>query len=213
MDRFERFRATFVPSADSKSFQPSRRNTDLLNEIPDLPALLAQLGGRTLNGGVYRLFDASLADAADAFVAYAYPAWYGRLAPVGWDWMGRIFAVDGSDRRDQSGERCASLLDPATRDLLDVPASVTDFHNLILVDDLETAAEETLWKEWRASSGRDLDYSEVAGWQVPAFLGGNLELANLAIQPATVYWELSGQLIAQTFKLKPATPVKSVRID
>jgi hypothetical protein len=174
---------------------------------------MTQLSGQVLNGGIYRLLDESLAAAAEVFVALAYPAWYGRLAPFGCDWMGRIYAIDGSKRRAPNGERCASLLDPATRDLLRVPASVTDFHNSILVDDLETAAEEALWKSWRDSGGRELEYNEVVGWRTSGFLGGSLEVSNLEVQPARVYWELSGQLIAQTFKLQPGTSIKSATIE
>jgi hypothetical protein len=192
---------------------PSTRNRELIGEIPDLDDLMSEFGGRLLNGGIYRLLDDGLAEAADGFVAHAFPAWHGRLAPFGCDWMGRIYAVDGSGRRAENGERCASLLDPATRDLLQVPASVTDFHNTVLVDELEVAAEEHLWAEWRASASRDITYEEVVGWNKPAFLGGSLELANLDVQLARVYWELSGQLIAQAFKLKPGTPIKSVSIE
>ena len=213
MDRFEPFRAAFRPTATSGSTQPSRRNTGLIAEIPGLSELMTAFSGKMLNGGIYRLLDDTLAEAADGFVAHAFPVWRDRLAPFGCDWMGRIFAVDGSNRRAPSGERCASLLDPATRDLLRVPSSVTDFHNKVLTVDLEIAAEEKLWIAWKASSSRDLNYDEVAGWNKPAFLGGNLELANLSVQPAAVYWELSGQLIAQAFKLSPGTRIDSVSIE
>jgi len=215
MDTFEPFRSAYKPttSVDAKPVEPARRPSQMLTEIPGLLELMAEYAGKPLNGGIYRLLDQKLHDAADRFVAYAFPAWVGRLDPFGCDWMGRIFAIDGSDRRADDSERCASLLDPATRDLLQVPASVTQFHNEILVDDPETALEETLWKEWQSKHRDGLSYWDVAGHNVPGYLGGSLELSNLQVQPATVYWELSGQLIAQTFKLKPGTPIKSVTID
>jgi hypothetical protein len=213
MERFAAFKAVFKRTGSTAPFQPSQLNAELIAEIPGLSELMTQLGGQVLNGGIYRLLDEPLTAAADVFVSRAYPAWYGRLAPFGCDWMGRIYAIDGSKRRAPNGEHCASLLDPATRDLLRVPASVTDFHNTILVDDLATAAEEPLWMSWRDSSGRDLDYNEVVGWKTPGFLGGTLELSNLEVQPASVYRELSGQLIAQTFKLPAGTPIKSVNIE
>lgn len=213
VDRYDAFRFAFRPTGIKVPSQPCDRNADLIGQVEGLSALMAEMSGRVLNDGVYRLFDQALADAADGFVAHAFPAWYGRLAPFGCDWMGRIYAVDGSDRRTADGELCPSLLDPATRDLLRVPASVTDFHNTILVDDLETAAEKTLWEAWRGTAHRDLGYGEVVGWNKPGYLGGSLVLSNLEVQPAGVYWELSGQLIAQTFKLKPGTQIKSVSIE
>ena len=215
MDRFAKFRDAFAPTdaAAAEPVQLSRRDSHLLQEIPGLCELMAELTGKTLNGGIYRLFDEKLAEAADRFVGYAYPAWQGRLGPFGCDWMGRIYAVDGSDRRAPDGERCAFLLDPATRDLLDVPASVTEFHNGILIQEKELALEETLWRSWHRSNPEGLSYWDVAGRKTLDFLGGSLELANLETQPATVYWELSGQIIAQTFKLKPGTAIKSATIE
>lgn len=152
-------------------------------------------------------------NAAVEFVETAFPAWKGHVAPFGCDWMGRIFAIDGSGRTGSAGERSASLLDPATRDLLQVPATVTEFHNVILVEEGDLAYEETLWTAWLSEHPRGLDYSEVAGWRIPAFLGGELTLENLEIQPASVYWGIAGQLIAKAFGLEPGQRIAGVKID
>ncbi len=215
MDRFQQFRSVFQPtdSMAAVPIQPSHRDSRLIREVPGLTALMEEFAGQVLNGGIYRLFDEELAEAADRFVAYAFPAWRGELDPFGCDWMGRIYGVDGSDRRAPDGERCALLLDPATRDLLQVPASVTEFHNSILIHDAELALEQTLWNTWHRSNAEGLGYRDLAGRKVLDFLGGSLELGNLQTEPATVYWELSGQMIAQAFKLKQGTPIKSVTIE
>lgn len=214
MGRFEQFQAIYKPANDAvQTVTTPRLEVELIRQIPGFSELIGQYAGKPLSGGIYRLLDDPLVEAAETFVSYAFPVWVGNVAPFGCDWMGRIYAVDGSKRRAPNGEHCAMLLDPATRDLLRVPASVTDFHNEMLISDAETALEQDLWTDWRRATGRPLMNSEVVGWKKPGFLGGELTLANLEIQPAVVYWDLSGQLIAQAFKLKTGTPVRSVKIE
>ena len=184
----------------------------LLDERPDFRALLDDMGGQALNRGIYRLLEGRLFSVASQFVATAFPAWPGRLVPFGCDWMGRIYAVDGSDRR-VNGERSLCLLDPATRDLLDVPTTILEFHNDMLVKEPELPLEETLWRSWLSTHPGGLSYVQLAGWRRPGFLGGELALENLEIQPASVYWDLAGQMIAQVFKLPPGTHIREVTIS
>jgi hypothetical protein len=212
-DRFQSFIASFVSDSPGMPTVAMMPSLELIDEVPGFRDLIAGCAGRVLKLGAYRLFDKTLFAATAEFVELAFPAWQGRLAPFGCDWMGRIFAVDGSGRTGSGGERCVILLDPATRDLLQVPATVTEFHNEILVDEGELAYEESLWASWLSEHATRLDYSDVVGWRAPAFLGGELALANLEIQPALVYWSLSAQLIAQTFKLSPGERVERVDIE
>jgi hypothetical protein len=213
MEPFERFRQAFKPTGPAAQPETSFRNRDLIAQVPGLSQLISDLAGRVLNGGIYRFLDDALAEAADEFVAEAFPVWRDLVAPFGCDWMGRIYAVDGSRRRSADSGLCPFLLDPATRDLLKVPASVVDFHDTILITDAEIAVEEQLWRAWRSKAKKDLGYTQIAGWKKPGFLGGSLELKNLEVQLARVYWPLSGQLIAQAFKLKLGTRIKSVTIE
>jgi hypothetical protein len=209
---FEPFKAAFHDrKSDGGRSVPLPKNV-LIDENPEFRALLNELGGNSLNLGIYRLLESQLFEAATDFVAAVFPAWYYSLAPFASDWMGRIFAIDGSDRR-LNGERCVSLLDPATRDLLQVPASLTAFHNDMLVNEPELPLEAELWKSWLAIHPQGLGYDELAGWRRPAFLGGELVVENLEIQPARVYWDISGQLIVKAFKLKPGTRIRSVEIQ
>jgi len=214
MDGFQTFRSQFKPTGQaSPTATTSYRDRELIRMVPGLSDLIAELGGKVLNDGAYRLLDDQLAEAAEDFIAEAMPVQKGIRAPFGCDWMGRIYAVDGSKRRAPNGELCACLLDPATRDLLSVPGSVADFHNSILVEEPDVAYEEPLWHQWRERNKEPLAFSDVVGWKTPAFLGGSLEVSNLEVQPACVYWPLAGQLIAQAFNLKPGTPIRSVTIE
>ena len=156
--------------------------------------------------------DSELFAAANEFVRDAFPAWSDTAAPFSCDWLGRLFAVDGSGRTGANGEACVLLLDPGTGDILRVPATVTEFHNQVLLTDRETALEKSLWIAW-SSQNRALEFNEVAELSVPGFLGGQLVPANLEIQSAVVYWGLSGQLIARTRDLSDGTPITSVQIE
>jgi hypothetical protein len=184
----------------------------LIDGVTGFRQLLDEFQGRVLDSGIYRLMDSTLSEAANEFVRDAFPAWSDSAAPFSCDWLGRVFAVDGSGRKGANGEACVLLLDPGTGDILRVPATVTEFHNQVLLTDRETALEESLWTMW-SSQNRALEFHEVAGLTVPSFLGGQLVPDNLEIQSAVVYWGLSGQLIARTRALPEGTPITSVQIE
>ena len=204
MERFAPFAGHFSSGKDLQRQSATRSvpADGLIDGVPGFRSLMDTFRGLTLDGGIYRLLNCELFDAATGFI---------RAAPFGCDWLGRIFAVDGSGRTGTDGEPCVLLLDPGTRDILQVPATVTEFHNQVLLVDREIALEESLWKAWLAG-GHTLEYDQLAGLRIPCFLGGQLILNNLEIQPAVVYWGLAGQLIAQTLQLREGTQIKDVEI-
>jgi len=213
----ERF-STFVEHFSGREERGSQPNEEpipangLIDGVTGLRRLLDAFQGRLLDGGIYRFMDSTLFEAANEFVRDAFPAWSDHAAPFSCDWLGRVFAIDGSGRTGADAERGVLLLDPGTGDILRVPASVTEFHNQLLLTDRETALEESLWTAW-SSQNRALEFDEVAGLRVPSFLGGQLVLDNLEIQSAVVYWGLAGQLIARTRHLPEGTPITGVQIE
>ncbi|MGA8634304.1 MAG: hypothetical protein WB805_05535, partial [Candidatus Dormiibacterota bacterium] len=167
----ERF-GTFVEhySRGEKSVAGSNEEpipaNSLIDGVTGFRQLLHEFHGRVLDGGIYRLLDSTLFAAANEFVRDAFPAWSDSAAPFSCDWLGRVFAVDGSGRTGANGEACVLLLDPGTGDILKVPATVTEFHNQVLLTDREAALEESLWIAW-SSQNRALEFNEVAGLSVP----------------------------------------------
>ncbi len=213
MERFSSFVDQFSDGQQrQRSDTSSVPANDLIDGVAGFRSLLEEFRGTTLRSGIYRFMDAELFAAATAFVCDAYPAWTDHTAPFGCDWLGRIFAVDGSGRTGADGEPCVLLLDPGTGDILKVPATVSQFHDQVLLFDREVALEESLWKAW-SIGGVALDYDQVVGLRTPCFLGGELILDNLDIQRALVYWGLAGQLIAQTRHLREGTQIKSVVVE
>jgi hypothetical protein len=214
MERFSTFVEHFADTEESGSPANEGRipANGLIDGVTGLRQLLDAFQGKRLDGGIYRFMDSKLFEAASEFVRDAFPAWSDHAAPFSCDWLGRVFAIDGTSRTGADAERCVLLLDPGTGDILRVPAGVTEFHNQLLLTDRETALEESLWTTW-SSQNRALEFDEVVGLRVPSFLGGQLVLDNLEIQSAVVYWGLAGQLIARTRQLPEGTPLTGVQIE
>ena len=164
----------------------------------DLSAVESALGGTSLNGGLFRWFDARAARHWEALVREAFPSLIGRVRPFAADWLGRQFALD-SARQDPDGAPQVLLLDVGAGEVLEVPTSLRRFHEEELVEFHDAALASTFYDEWRrASQDREsLSVSECVGYKVPLFLGGEDATHNLHRTDAEVHWTLTGQLLRQ----------------
>lgn len=164
----------------------------------DLSAVESVLGGVSLNGGLFRWFDASAARQWGALLRGAFPSLSGRVQPFAADWLGRQFAID-SARHDADGTPQVLLLDVGAGEVLDVPTSLRGFHEEELVEFHDAALASNFYEEWRfASQDREpLMLRECVGYKVPLFLGGEDATPNLHRTDAEVHWTLTGQLLRQ----------------
>jgi hypothetical protein len=175
-------------------------------------SVLQALGGVTLDGGLYRCHASTSVSAMTALATDAFPEFADRAVCFGADWLGRQFAADDA-RRDATGVPLVLMFEPGTGEALEIPATVTDFHENRLVDDAEPALARSFYLAWRAKSvdERPLELNECVGYRVPLFLGGSDDVENLERTDLDVYWTFAAQLRRGTRDLPPGAPVSAIK--
>lgn len=200
---FERFLAAFTVTDG-----PSVTDRLTLATVGDW---LDVAGGRTFEGGLYRVHTRTSARASDALVRAAFPEFTGRLTSFGYDWLGRQFATDTD--RGAIDDPEVLMFEPGTGEALEIPVPFSRFHDEELVDYTEEALARNFFDQWRHSGGPAPAASECVGYQRPLFLGGKDTVANLEISDLDVYWTIMGQLRRQAMGLQEGTSISGAARD
>jgi hypothetical protein len=178
---------------------------------PQLRELFLRFAGASFNRGLYRVMTAETQELARQFVSGAFPGFAGAVECFGFDWLGRIFAID--TRGQEGSEPAVLMFEPGTSEALEIPGNVASFHDVVLLDECEAALAASFHKEWIASGGAIPTLSQCIGYQLPLFLGGKDGLENLKLSDLDVYWTLMAQLICQTRGLPVGTRIGEVKLD
>ncbi|TMJ17221.1 MAG: DUF1851 domain-containing protein [Alphaproteobacteria bacterium] len=141
----------------------------------------------------------------------AFPDLAGRISCFGADWLGRQFATDKA--RLVGGEPQILLLDAGAGEALQVPASITEFHERELLEAPDEAIALSFYKEWIRRGGDAPAYDQCVGYKQPLFLGGTDDVSNLEVSDFEVYWSICAQLLDQTRHLPPGTRIGRVSIS
>lgn len=205
---YERFRERFSADRSDKAAP-----TDLLieNDEPYLRGLFAQFGGFSFNNGLYRVMSVESSASWSESVGDAFPEFRGSIACFGFDWLGRVFALD--TRRLVNGLPGVVMLEPGTGQALDVPCNIYDFHENELIDYREEALAESFFLRWISIGGAGPKIRECIGYKKPLFLGGKDTVENLQLSDMDVYWTIATQLIERARALPTGTRIGSARID
>lgn len=107
------------------------------------------------------------------------------VIPFGYDWLGRIFAVDG--------ELNANMYDVATNDVF-IIADIENFFKTELAEYADDLIAADVYEEWLQSGGAKPPADHCIGYKVPLFLGGKDEFDNYELSDIDVYWTITGQL-------------------
>lgn len=190
---------------------PWRRVEDggIAVEAPQAPGLrefFSAFGGTSFGNGLYRAIH--LADLSEwkGRVGVAFPEFKERITCFGYDWLGRVFAIDS--QRIEQGQPGVVMFEPGTGEALEIRSNIRTFHDDELIEYGDAALAIDFHKRWLASGGVAPAYAQCVGYKKPLFLGGADELENLELSDLDVYWHVAGQLIAQTKGLPPGTPVR-----
>jgi hypothetical protein len=198
----ETFKRHFLP--DSASVPAFGSGVGL---APDIAKLLAELGGSSFNGGLYRVVRLSELAAWTSRIGYAFPEFKGRVTCFGYDWLGRAFAIDAT--RLEDGRPGVVMFEPGTGQALNIPANIETFHDDELINFGDSALAIDFYRRWQKLPHTALAYDECAGYKRPLFLGGVDDIENLEISDIDVYWHILGQLILKTKGLPAGTPVRT----
>jgi hypothetical protein len=172
----------------------------------DITNFISNHGGSSFNKGIYRLHSAKKVKVWSDITASVFPAYKDVIRCFGYDWLGRQFAVvDGN-------ENLILMLDVDTGDVLEIPVSFDDFHNVELVDYGDDALAENAFDEWIAIKDEPLKPSECVSYETPLHLGGKDELCNRESMDMRVHWELSSQILDQIKPLNEGQRVEAIKL-
>lgn len=174
---------------------------------PGTADLLAEFGGISFNGGLYRVVRLSDLDTWASRIGYAFPEFKGRVTCFGYDWLGRAFAVD--EKRLEGGRPGVVMFEPGTGQALEVSANIETLHDDELVNFGEAALAVQFYQRWQKVARIKLEYNQCAGYKKLLFLGGVDDVGNLEPSDIDVYWHISAQLILKAKGLPVGTPVRT----
>jgi hypothetical protein len=199
------FEATFTPDAREVALETAAAVSETY-----LGPLLEKWGGTSFNGGIYRLIRGEDVQHWAATAESAFPAFAGRLVPFGFDWLGRLFALDLL--RTVDGAPAVTLLEPGTGEALETPCTAESFHEKELIDYREEALAASFFQAWLQAGGAGPNQKQCVAYRQPLFLGGSDTVQNLDLADLDVYWGLAEQLIRQTRGLPVGTLIRDVRL-
>lgn len=172
-------------------------------------AFIDSLGGRSFGDGVFRVFERSDLERWHRVVSGCFTKLRGEFNLIGYDWMGRCFAVD---QRDGDGKGLVVLLEIATLDMYYIGKDVAAFLNEVMPNQSEACLEVGRYREWlegHAPVGR----MECAGYRIPLFLGGEDSLENMEVSDMEVYWDMTDQLWEAVKDLPEGTKIGNVSFE
>lgn len=147
------------------------------------------MNGESFLNGMYRLFKTEDIDKWNHITEQAFPMYKDRFDVFGYDWLGRIFALNKKTET-------VLLFEPGTGEVLDIPASFEDFHNIEIVEYHEDSLASNFFDNWYSvCNNYKLKLNECAGYKVPLFLNGDDTVDNLEVSDMEVYWEIMMPLI------------------
>ena len=158
-------------------------------KIKNKEDFIEQMNGKTFLKGLYRLFDSNKNSNWCSIVEQAFPKYKNYIDVFGYDWLGRIFAINKINNH-------ILLFEPGTGEVLDIPVTFEEFHDSEIVECHEDCLASEFFQEWfLANDNYILKKNECVGYKVPLFLNGEDEIENLEISDMEVYWTVLTPLI------------------
>ncbi len=170
-----------------------------------------ELGGKSFNHGLYRVYRSDQINTATYLVEEAFPELKNRIVCFAFDWLGRHFAVDSS--RQKNGQHLILFIEPGTGEVLQIPSNIIDFHNIELVNYTNDALALSFYNEWKRRNNEVLQHDQCVGYKVPLFLGGDDTIDNLEVIDLEVYIEICGKIRNKIISLPDGTPIRKITIS
>lgn len=188
---FEEFRRHFIEDPTSARLAEVHIQTS----DPITKFFFDSLGGRSFNGGLYRTVHWAEMDLWVERLQFAFPTFTPPTVCFGFDWLGRVFALDPS--RQEDGRDAVAMFDLGSGEAFEIPANLITFHDSEIIKSIEPLLAINLYEEWCGSGGVGPVYDKCIGLRVPLFLGGDEEVGNLEACDLDVYWSIFGQALRQ----------------
>lgn len=190
---FESFEDVF--KADEKTITRKVYEHPTLMRCKNYKEFAEKYAGASFNEGIFRFYDSESGPAMQQIVEdtffKGYPTTHIVFAS---DWLGKQYAIDPEDVVD--GEPQITMFDVEENTGFAIPMSFWIFLEEGLLEYRDITVCFDLFEDWLESN----DYSKLtspyncAGMTVPASLGGECDVDNLAVIDMEVYWSLTSQI-------------------
>ena len=172
-------------------------------------AFIDGLGGRSFGNGVFKSFGRSdLSKWYDIVDCPLFSRLKGRFKVFGYDWRGRVFAVNQSD--DDCGN--VILLNPGDLKFLYIGCPLLEFLNSEIPAYADACLDSEIYADWLASHP-PVGPMECAGYRIPLFLGGEDSLENMEVSDMEVYWDMTDQLWEAVKDLPEGTKIGNISFE
>ncbi|WP_321414150.1 T6SS immunity protein Tdi1 domain-containing protein [uncultured Desulfobacter sp.] len=205
---FEQFYNTFQETADIGNAK-IETNFDGIND--DFRKCIRELGGKTFNNGLYRVFRGDQIQQATELMKKAFPEMNDRIICFSYDWLGRNFVIDLS--RIEKNNPLVLLLEPGAGEAMQIPVSIIDFHNDELVNYTNDALAVNFFNKWQRKMDLAIGHNQCVGYKVPLFLGGDDTIDNLGLIDLEVYISICGELRNKTKELPNGMTLGDITIN
>ncbi|MBB6580631.1 T6SS immunity protein Tdi1 domain-containing protein [Ralstonia solanacearum] len=199
---FGKFSSLFHLDSSSSGDMENRISSCDVAEFSDF---LGRSGGMSFNNGLYRTLEVGNVGTWNAAITSAYSEFNDHINCFGFDWLGRIFALDSL--RLVKNHPGVVMFEPGTGEVLEIPCNLESFHEDELINYRDSALAENFYLQWLNAGGDRPSYTQCVGYKRPLFLGGVDTIDNLELTDLDVYWTISAQLISKMRGLPPGTRV------
>lgn len=202
---FEKFLKTLKSDPQTGS---RRIGGSILGRAADYANLLQEVSGLSFEKGLYRIIEENNVEEWKKKLYSAYPAYQDRSIPFAYDWLNRMYCME----LDSTGISSQCLLvSHITDEVLRIPFGVAQFHNEVLLENIDDILEPKRFSEFLLQTQRSmLRLDECASLDVPLFLGGDYSVQNMKVLDVDVDWEITLQMLSRTRGLKAGTAISSV---
>jgi hypothetical protein len=204
---YERFLSNFIAEG-AEALAP---NNIINSHVAGWNELFGRYNGYSFNSGMYRLIESDKLDNWATLIYSVFPNFEGRITPFGYDWLGRFFCID--KHRKNNNQQLVLLFSPFSNEALEIPATFSEFHNIVLVDQPEPALECSLFKQFlRKKNISQIANNQCAELSVPMYLGGGFDISNMDLVELKFYWEVTSQIISQIGSYPIGTSINEVKL-
>lgn len=186
---FEKFEASFLSDAPISEKLRATSDDQYVSEIVE------RFGGQSFNGGLYRVLGVSDVRSWNHTIEAAFPEFKGRIHCFAFDWLGRVFALDG--QRQVGNEVGVVMFEPGSGQALEIPCDLWSFHDEEMCNYADAALADDFYQRWLKAGGERPSFRQCIGYKRPLFFGGSDTVENLELVDLDVYWAISAQLISK----------------
>lgn len=144
--------------------------------------------GKQFGNGLFNVFYKTDIEKWTAIVGDAYPEVGNAIKTFGYDWLGRIFAID------ETNVNRILMFEIGTKQILEISCPFLEFLNKEIPLHHEACFATSFYSKWLRKKKIPVVYGRCIGYKIPLFLGGKDHIRNMEDSDMEVYWHILSQI-------------------